>query len=91
VPTTGEEGFPELDGNDALVNIVAPAGTPQTVLSKLEDTLRKSMKDPQVHAKLEKLDVQPTFVDRASTTKWLKQDVQKFEGIIRNAGLAVSQ
>ncbi len=91
VPTTGEAGFPELDGNDALVNIAAPAGTPAPVLAKLEDAVQKSMQDPEIRAKLEELDVQPGFVDAASTKEWLEKDVRKFEGIIRTAGLAVAQ
>lgn len=91
VPTTGEEGFPELDGNDALVNVVAPAGTPQPVLDRLEEALRKSLQDPTIHHRLEELDVQPTFVNSTATKEWLENDVRKFESIIRNAGLAVSQ
>jgi tripartite-type tricarboxylate transporter receptor subunit TctC len=91
VPTTGEEGFPELDGNDAMVNVAAPAGTPQPVLTKLEDALRKSLQDPKTHEKLEELDVQPTFVDSTATKEWLEQDVRKFSSIIHKAGLAVSQ
>lgn len=91
VPTTGEQSFPELDGNDALVNIVAPAGAPQAVLSKLEDALRKSLQDPKIRDRLEELDVQPTFVNSTATKEWLEQDVRKFESIVRNSGLAASK
>jgi len=91
VPTTGEEGFPALDGNEAMVNVTAPAGTPQPVLAKLENALRISLQDPKTHAKLEALDVQPGFVDSAATKAWLDQDVRKFGSIIHNAGLAVSK
>ncbi|MEO6270418.1 MAG: tripartite tricarboxylate transporter substrate binding protein, partial [Lautropia sp.] len=35
VPTTGEQGYPGMDGNDALVNLAAPKGTPTAVLEKL--------------------------------------------------------
>lgn len=91
VPTTGEQGFAELDGNDALVNISAPAQTPQPVLAKLEEALQRSLQDPEIRNKLEELDVQPTFADSTATKKWLEQDVHKFESVIRNAGMAVSQ
>lgn len=91
VPTTGEEGFPELDDNEAMVNVTAPAGTPQPVLAKLEDALRKALQDPETHQKLEDLDVQPGFVDSKATKEWLEQDVRKFSSIIHKAGLALSQ
>jgi len=91
VPTTGEQGFAELDGNDALVNVSAPAGTPGPVLAKLEEALQKALQDPEIRNKLEELDVQPTFAAGAATREWLEQDVRKFEGIIRNAGMAVAQ
>jgi tripartite-type tricarboxylate transporter receptor subunit TctC len=91
LPTVVEQGFAELDGNDALVNVSAPAGTPQAVLSKLEDALRKTMQDPEIRKKLEELDVQPTWVDLAGTREWLEQDVRKFEKIIKTAGLEVAQ
>lgn len=91
VPTTGEQGFAELDGNDALVNVSAPAHTPRPVLTALEEALRKSLQDPEIRNRLDELDVQPTFVDSAATKAWLEQDVNKFEAIIRNAGMAVPQ
>ncbi len=91
LPTVGEQGYAELDGNDALVNVSAPAGTPEAVLSKVEDALRKSMQDPEIKKKLEELDVQPTWVDRPVTKEWLEQDVRKFERIIRSAGMQVAQ
>jgi tripartite-type tricarboxylate transporter receptor subunit TctC len=91
MPTTGEQGFTELDGNDALVNVSAPAGTPQPILAKLEEALQRTMQDPEIRKKLEELDVQPTYVNTAGTREWLEQDVRKFEKIIRNAGMAVAQ
>jgi len=91
VQTTGEQGFPELDGNEALVNVVAPAGTPQPVLAKLEEALHKSLQDPKIHDRLVELNVQPTFVGSAATKEWLEQDVRKLSAILRSAGLAVAQ
>jgi len=91
VPTTGEQGFPELDGNEALVNVVAPAGTPSSILARLEEALRKSLEDPKIHERLVELNVQPTFVNSTSTKEWLEQDVRKLSATLRNAGLVVSK
>lgn len=87
-PTTGEQGYPALDGNEALVNFAAPKGTPPAVLHKLEDAVRTAMQDPAIIKRLEEIDVQPTFVGSRETRKWLEDDVRKFTMIIRDAGLA---
>lgn len=91
VATTGEQGFPELDGNDAFVNIAAPKGTPQPVISKLEGAIREAMQDPAVLKKLKDLEVQTVFLNSAETKKWLEEDVKKFSTIIREAGLATGK
>ncbi len=91
VPTTGESGFPGLDGNDAIVNLSAPKSTPPAVLEKLENAVRTAMEDPAVMRRLEEIDVQPLFVGARETQKWLEEDVRKFSTIIREAGLVVEQ
>ncbi len=87
VPTTGQQGFPEMDGNDAFVNIAAPKGTPLAVVAKLEAALQKTMQDPVVRKKLEELEVQVAYMGSRDTQKWLEDDVRKYGTIIREAGL----
>jgi tripartite-type tricarboxylate transporter receptor subunit TctC len=89
VPTTGQQGYPELDGNDAFINITAPKGTPAAVIAKLEAAVQKTMQDPAVRKKLDELEVRPLFMNSKDTQKWLDDDVRKFSGIIRESGLAV--
>jgi tripartite-type tricarboxylate transporter receptor subunit TctC len=90
-PTTGEQGYPELDGNDQMITISAPAGTPTPVLHKLEDAFRTAMNDPGVKKSLEDLEVQPRFVSSEQARKWLETDVAKLSGVIQEAGLAGQQ
>jgi tripartite-type tricarboxylate transporter receptor subunit TctC len=87
VATTGEQGFPEMDGNDQFVTVSAPAGTPEPVIRKLESALRSTMSDPAVMASLTQLDVQPVFVNSTDIEKWLNDDVRKMGGVIQHAGL----
>jgi len=90
VPTTGAQGYPEMDGNDAFENIEAPKGTPAAVVAKLEAALRQTMQDPVVRQKLQKLDIEPIFMSSQETMSWLKKDVAKFSAIIEDAGLATA-
>lgn len=87
VPTTGQQGYPELDGNDSFVNIAAPRGTPEPVIARLEAALQKTMQDATVRKKLEELEVQTLFMGSRETQKWLEDEVRKFSPIVREAGL----
>lgn len=91
VPTTGEQGYPEMDANDAFVNIAAPKGTPQAVIDRLEGAIQQVMKDPSVRKKLEELEVQAVFMNSQDTRKWLEADVKRFSTIIRDAGLGTAK
>ncbi len=87
VPTTGEQGYVALDGNDALVNLSAPKGTPPAIIKRLETAVQAAMKDPAIVKRLEEIDVQPTYVGAAETKKWLEADVAKFSKLIKESGL----
>lgn len=87
VPTTGQAGYPEMDGNDEYVNIDAPKGTPPAVVARLEGALQQAMQDPTVRRKLDDLEVEPVFMNSHDTQKWLEEDVRKFDTLIRAAGL----
>ena len=89
VPTCGEQGFPEMDGNDSMVNVTAPAGTPAPILEKLEAALQKTMQESDVRQKLEDIDAAPTFLNAREMKQWLEGDVRKWEMIIRSANLVV--
>jgi tripartite-type tricarboxylate transporter receptor subunit TctC len=88
VPTTGQQGYPEMDGNDSFVNIAAPKGTPEAVITRLEAALQTTMQDANVRKKLEDLEVQSLFMGSRETQKWLEDEVRKFSTIIRDAGLS---
>jgi tripartite-type tricarboxylate transporter receptor subunit TctC len=89
VPTCGEQGFPEMDGNNSMVNFTAPAGTPEPILAKLETALQKTMQDNEVRQKLEDIDAAPTFLNSKEMKEWLEGDVRKWEMIIKNANMVV--
>jgi tripartite-type tricarboxylate transporter receptor subunit TctC len=89
--TTGEQDYPELDGNDQLVTISAPKGTPEPVMRKLEDAFRGAMADQAVMKSLDELDVQPRFVGSEEARRWLETDVKKLSDVIQAAGLATQQ
>ena len=87
VPTTGEQGFPEMDANNGFINVVAPRGTPDAVIAKLETAFQQVLRDPGVLKKLDELDIQPAFHGSEAMRKWLEADVAKYTALIQQVGI----
>ena len=54
MPTVVEAGFPKLQ-SPFWLGVVAPAGTPQAIIDKLNAAFRESLKPPETKALLAKL------------------------------------
>lgn len=50
-PTFKESGFPDIVG-ESYTGIVAPAGTPAPIISKLNEAIRMALADPEIAKKL---------------------------------------
>ena len=71
--------------------ILAPAGTPQPVIDRLEGAIKKSMEDPMVLKRLEEAGVDPT-PGRTSrqTSDFIKAELAKWAPIIKASGAQVN-
>lgn len=63
-PTLVELGYPELTQSTTTFGVIAPAGTPEEVLQKLEDAMRAASEDPEVVEALDKNYVPEEFIGR---------------------------
>jgi len=86
-PTTGEQGYPELDGNNYYLNYDAPAKTSGSVVAKLEAAFEKAMQDGELRKKIEQLDTQPEFMNPRDLQKWLESQVLRWEEVIKKANV----
>ncbi len=86
-PTTGEQGFPEMDANNYFMNYSAPAKTPVAVLAKLEAAFEKALQDKEAQRKLEQLDIQPGFMNSRDLQRWLESQVVRWEQVIKKANI----
>jgi len=91
VPTTGEQGYPELDQNESPVIISVLKGTSPAVVQRLEEALRETMQDPTLVKRLDDADLQPGFIGTAETTARVRADVARTIRTIREAKLDVAQ
>jgi tripartite-type tricarboxylate transporter receptor subunit TctC len=86
-PTAGEQGFPDLDGNNYYINYDAPAKTPAPVLAKLEAAFEKAMQDKDLQERVRQMDIQPEFMNARDLQKWLESQVKRWEQVIKQANV----
>jgi tripartite-type tricarboxylate transporter receptor subunit TctC len=88
VPTMAEAGFPGLD-LEMWHGMVAPAGTPAAIVTRLNAEFIKATRDPQI---LRIVEPQATDVFVASPEdfgKRIASDTQRLGQVIRDAGIQV--
>jgi tripartite-type tricarboxylate transporter receptor subunit TctC len=88
-PTLDEQGLKDFE---VVVwhGVYAPKGTPRETLDKLNTALRASLKDPDVAAKFAELGAQIVPESKqtpAGLRDWLKSEIDKWQPVIRKAGV----
>jgi tripartite-type tricarboxylate transporter receptor subunit TctC len=87
VPTVSESGLPGFFFNSWFA-IMAPAGTPKDIITRLNAEVRKAVGDPEIRRKLEELG----FAVRASSAEELgamtREQLAKYARVIKEMGIA---
>ena len=88
VPTTIESGFANVTG-DYWAGIVAPVGTPASIIGKLNNALNDIMRSREVEAALTKLGAQASLGTPEEFATFLAAERQKWSSIIQTVGIRV--
>jgi tripartite-type tricarboxylate transporter receptor subunit TctC len=86
IPTMAEAGFPEVEGF-TWTAIVAPAGTPKDIITKLHDLIVRALAEPDVKAKLAAMAYVPIGSSPQDCTAFFKSELAKWGKVIEQAGL----
>lgn len=86
VPTLAEGAIPGFEIG-AWQGIVVPTGTPQPVIDRLNAAIRDSLRDEKVLAQLEAQGAQPLGSDADDYTQYIKDEIQRFGQVIKDAGV----
>jgi tripartite-type tricarboxylate transporter receptor subunit TctC len=89
LPTLQEQG---LKGYECYTwnAIIAPAGTPQPIIDKLNDAINQSLDDPKVIGALKNVGIDPTPGSTPkSTADFIKAELDKWAPIIKASGAQV--
>ncbi|MXP62201.1 tripartite tricarboxylate transporter substrate binding protein [Roseomonas sp. M0104] len=89
IPTFGEAGVPGYEAYTWHM-VLAPAGTPDAIVQRMNQEINKVMARDEVQKKLADLTMTPRSDSTpASTKQWLADEMAKWEPIIKEAGIKV--
>lgn len=80
-PTFTELGYPELTQSTTTFGVLAPAGTPQPVVARLEESMRAASADPEVVKALDERYVPEEFLGSADLAALFTQTEETFRDV----------
>jgi tripartite-type tricarboxylate transporter receptor subunit TctC len=86
VPTVAEAGLPKFDVT-TWYGILAPAGTPRPIVTRLNAELAKIMHAPELKERLEALATDPVTSTPEEFAALIRREIEKWAEVVREAGL----
>jgi len=89
LPTSAEAGVPAFDVT-TWYGMYAPRSTPKPIVDALVGALQKALKDPAVTSRFAELSMTPVEEEQATPAalaRLLKAEIDKWDRIIKNAGI----
>jgi len=88
VPTMIESGFPGFVTR-YWNGVVAPAGTPDDIVSKLSAAINEGLKSPDMQASLAKIGLEPTPIPPHAFAAFIAAETQRWATVVKEAGIKV--
>ena len=88
VPACTEVGLPGLDAS-AWHAVVAPSRTPKEIIRKLQQTLARTLADPEVRSQLAAVGAEPVASTPEEFAKFMRAESQKWARVIKAGGVKV--
>jgi tripartite-type tricarboxylate transporter receptor subunit TctC len=86
VPTLEELGFPGFDMGSWMA-LMAPKGTPDEIVAKLNRILNDALKTPALRARLQSMGAEPEGGSPERVTERLREEIPRWAKIVKSAGL----
>jgi len=86
VPTVAEAGLPDFEVT-TWYGVLAPAGTPRPIVTRLNAELVKIMHAPELKDRLATLATDPQTSTPEEFAAYIKQEIAKWGEVVRKAGL----
>jgi tripartite-type tricarboxylate transporter receptor subunit TctC len=86
VPTLAEAGFPDML-DYTWVGLFAPAGTPATIVNRLDAAMQQVLKSPDMKDKIQALAFDIVADPPARTGEYVKSEVVRWGAVIKKTGV----
>ena len=88
IPTIAEQGLPGYDAG-VWYAVLAPAGTPRDVVSKLNSEFVRALNAPEVRSLLEKANIETIGSTPEGLTKFMKSEIAKWAKVVKEANVHI--
>jgi len=88
VPTAAEAGYPDLVSVTWFA-VVAPPGTPDAVIRKVNAAIAAALKLPDVRAKFLDQGAEPQGQSPQATAQFIKEEESRWRGVIKSANVTL--
>ncbi len=82
VPTFAEAGFPGVE-DDTWIGVFFPAGTPQPIVQKLNDSINQALRTADMKERLEQLAFEPVGGTPQQFAGYVKAEIAKWGKVVR--------
>lgn len=86
VPTMIESGLKRFEST-SWFGVLAPAGTPRDIITKLHGEIIKALKMQDVRDRLASLGAEPSYKTPEEFAAYIKSEIAKWGQVIKNAGI----
>ncbi|HET7159718.1 MAG TPA: tripartite tricarboxylate transporter substrate binding protein [Burkholderiales bacterium] len=90
IPTVAESGVPGYEASSWFA-LLAPAGTPRTIVTRLNAEALKALQMREVQESLTRQGMDPTGSTPAEADAYLKSEIAKWTRVVREAGIRTEQ
>ncbi|MBS0517974.1 MAG: tripartite tricarboxylate transporter substrate binding protein [Proteobacteria bacterium] len=88
IPTLREQGYGK-EGGESWYGLLAPAGTPEPVVSAMAKAIGEAVKSPDVIDKLDKGGAKPTYLGPAEMRAQVEKESRLFADIIKRGNITL--
>jgi tripartite-type tricarboxylate transporter receptor subunit TctC len=88
VPTMVELGYLEAP-YDSLFGVVAPAGTPQPIIEKLNGAINEGLRAPAIAASFAKLGIEAKISTPQEFASFIAEDIPRWAKIVKQTGIKI--
>jgi len=86
IPTVAESGVPGYEASSWFA-LLAPAGTPRTIVTRLNAEALKALQMREVQESLTRQGMDPTGTTPAEADAYLRSEIAKWTRVVREAGI----